>query len=387
MTFHFTYGGSTIKRIAKCPGSPAAIAALGPRSGGEAAERGTRIHARLEQLWANPKSKTALSKEEEATAQLLFAKLREIAPLHGFLPEEIVFEQQVKLTSVHPEKAGGTVDQHRARAFDDLFVCDTKTGNVQIYPEENWQLLWYAIGVMDGLKPSVRDTIENVHLLIMQPCGGEIVVRRWTIPASALDAYRVMFKDIVDYAEANPELRIAGDHCDDMWCDARNSCPAYIQREQEATNGFLLKALAGEKIPAEQGERLAEQLEACDRAEKVIKSIRDEATRMVMLQPTSIPGWGLVDGLGNRTWNLPEKELIKTLKDAGFKLDDVAPRGLATPKQIEDLAKARGIDGFKEVPAELVYRPRTKAKLGRLKEDPTQQLQSFAPAPEMAPTT
>ncbi len=364
---HFKYGGSTIERVELCPGSVKAIQALGERSAGPAAERGTRIHARLEQLMANPKSKTALSKDEEAVAQAALPVLLQLAAEHGFTPEDLQIEQQLTLHEVHDD-AGGTPDIFAFKAFGDLFVPDLKTGRNFVSAEENLQLIFYGCCVMQSLDVFTRSTINNAHFIIIQPEQQppyQVHVRKWSIPAAKLADYQQRFSAAILRAEAEPDKRIAGEHCEGKYCDARTTCPAYQAFLNERSAGAMFLAVAGEQPKAGRGAELAAQLKAVPLLKAFCKAVEDDAKQELLTAPGSIPGWSLADSYGNRAWK-DDKAVLAKAKELKLKPEEYNPRSLISPAAFERLLKTKQLDVA--VMSELVERPYSGVKLAESKE-------------------
>lgn len=362
---HEKYGGSTIELTALCPGSAKARKEIGSTEGGPAAKRGTRIHERIEILFKNPANKAYLEKDdEELIAQGVLTTLIEVAAEHGITRDDIEVEKKVML---FPD-AGGKLDYGAFRIFGDLFIADCKSGFNQIMAESNLQMLFYGLGYLKDLDPFIARSLINAHFIILQPdteAPYEVRVRKWTIPIEELLAYEGYFKSIIDKAEANPDLRIAGDHCESGYCPARATCPVYKSDLDERSQGAFLNLLEGKSESPGRGQRLSEQLTAIPLIEKWCDAVKADAKLVLMQDPTGVPGWTLRDGLGNRTWK-DEKEVIAFAKTLGLKPDEYNPRYMIGPKPFEDLLKAKKLEATLD---ELVDRPNIGAKLTKAKTE------------------
>ena len=378
---HKKYGGSTMERTELCPGSVKAISDLPVRPGaGPAAERGTRIHKLVETLLAEPVDDTInrletaeTASEEERIAVIVAHNILSIASEHGFLPSALLIEQPVELDHIHPE-AGGTADVIAYKAFGDLLIIDTKTGRRFVSAEDNLQLAFYALGALQGLDEFTRFTIENVHFVIVQPeqeAPYDCAIRKWTISkADLLANYEPRCRSIIERAEANPELRTPGDHCEGKYCDARHTCQAYKTWLAEKSQGAFLALLQGEsdEIPQPQTDAdLARALEAVPYIRAWCKHVEEMATKTLMGNPKAVPGWALVDSFGNRKWSDPEAaERALRGGKIKLKLDELKPRSLLSPAQAEKLLKAQKKDT--SVIESLTTRPYNGVKLKQCDE-------------------
>lgn len=351
-TEHFTYGGSAIERVIACPGSTAAIAACGKREAGEAAQRGTRIHTWLEKYltgdYAKASKSRKLSKQDKEEAMIAAAaglKVKELAALHGFQPNQMVVEKKLCLKSVS-EKAGGTPDVYMARALGTLVVIDLKTGNKQVSAEENLQLLFYACAVADNLDNLTATTIEDVVLYIIQPSQEApyaCVVREWSIPAAKLAEYREVFRSAIQAAESNPGDLRAGEHCEALYCDARTTCPAYRAWLNEQSRGLFETLLSGANVKEVKlgGEDLAALLSIETSLNSLLKQAKADAIAMLTADPNSVPGFTLEDKYSNREWRTTQsvREFAKAHELTTAEITEVI-----SPAKFEKLLKAKGIE-------------------------------------------
>jgi RecB family exonuclease len=352
-TEHFIYGGSAIERVIACPGSTAAIAVHGKREAGPAAERGTRIHEWLEKYLTGSYAKAAKSKklskqsqEEAKIAASAGLKIKELAAKHGFRPNQMVVEKKLCFKSVS-EKAGGTPDVYLAQALGSLVVIDLKTGNKQVSAEENLQLLFYACAVVDNLDAFTANAIEDVVLYIVQPdqeAPYDCQVREWSIPSTRLGEYRELFRTAIQAAENNPQDLRAGNHCEDLYCDARTTCPAYRAWLNERSSGLLDALVSGTKVSdiKLQGEELAKLLSIKTALNNLLKKAEEDAIALLRQNPDSVPGYTLEDKLSNRKWADPEA-VLRTAHDLGLEPSQVMVTEVISPAKFEALLKEHGL--------------------------------------------
>ena len=382
---HKKYGGSAIELTGQCPGSVKAKSEI-PQVAGSAADRGTRIHGWLEKYLKGdlipPKEKLTGSALEEAQIgaaagyeiKTIIQKLGmqlsdfQIERMLDFIPSADCLGCQIESNEKidHSEGcygyAGGTPDLDGYKAFGDMAIIDLKTGSHQVSAKDNKQLLFYACSLYNSLDEFTQATLNNCHLIIVQTQANslDIEVRQHTLPVADLPAWNALFKMQIDRAEAEPDLRVAGDHCQAKYCDARSTCLEYRAWLDAETNGIFERAMAGDK-ETPRGKRLADTLNCLDKLKDFIKTVEADAINLMRAVPDAVPGWRLETGKGHRQWT-DAKKAEAALKKAGLKLDEVAPRDLVSPAQAEKLLKSKGL------PADLLpetTQPDTAPKLKR----------------------
>lgn len=345
---HFKFGGSTIHRTELCPGSTDPIVALGDISAGPAAERGTRIHARVEALWNGEKSE-ALKADEEIIAEKTVFSIKQLANSLGFNEDDIKVERSFILKEISDE-AGGTTDICGHVPFGDLLIGDNKFGYNTVLADDNLQLAFYAIGYLQSLDPFTRATLVNAHLVILQPEKEppyEVKVRRWTVPVAKLEAvYGARIRAAIERQKANPDLRVPGEHCAQKYCPLQATCPAYQMWLDDKSAGAFTAALQGEVAPIGHGVELAKRAKAIPFLKAYLKNLQDALQNQCRVSPGSVPGWSLEPSLGNRSW-VDEKVVEKWAKEIGLAINDFKPRVFLSPNQFTELLKAKKVTAKK----------------------------------------
>lgn len=367
---HARYGGSRIALLEHCPGSAEAAIPYADLPAGPAAERGTRIHEHMERTLRLGLT-SALENEESEIGFQAATTVAHIARSHGFEVADLRLEEWLSLEAVHPD-AGGTADVWAVKPFGELLVIDLKTGYNMVPAEGNLQLVFYALAAWHSLSELERDFLTAVHLYIVQPAQEAPYtchIRHWQLTPTELAQYAERVKAIVNRAEAEPANRIAGSHCEDKYCPARATCPAYRAWLDTQSAGLLEAAIADKAIePPKEPDKLAAVLNAASWVRKWLTACEELAESMLTENPEAVPGWMLTDAFGRRIWLAERtKELERLLRQHEFGLDSFKPRVLAGPAAVERLYKSKGLD-----PAELAdyyIRPRTGKKLVPVKEE------------------
>jgi len=308
-SIHALISPSKASRILRCPGSVALSLTVPEPPVSPYAEAGTAAHA-LAAAWLtgqpDPPGEVADEMRQAATAYV-HAIVASCSPV-------LLVEQPVSLEALTGEPdAEGTPDavlwwpetKH-------LEVWDLKTGQgVLISPEDNAQLMMYALAVMQH-KPA-----ETVTLVIHQP-PVDPQPQRWPVSLERLEAFRDELtsasrtaldlltadaSDVLLYLEPSEEA------C--RWCPvkAANACPALeaevmaLFEPEPEQQGALVEVSHYPEMPAH---ALLDQAELAELYIAALRARIDEvrtAAAETLAQGYEVPGWKLVAGRrGARAW-------------------------------------------------------------------------------------
>jgi CRISPR/Cas system-associated exonuclease Cas4 (RecB family) len=283
------HGASSVHRWALCPGSRRAERGK-PDTSGDDAQEGTMLHACL----AAGTRPDVLTAEQEIVLETV-EQLREVA-LKTFMaqweiaddePCEQTREQAVFLHRGIKAILPGHYDLERYWPRLKVGVwLDYKTGRLEVeHAADNLQMRAYA------LMGAERKPIEAAGVAIISPrlqFKDRLTLAVYT--PDDLAAARKELYAIIDATEApDPPLRASEDAC--RYCRAKNDCPA---AQSEITRMSALTIHEGfEPVDAA---TLADLLDRCGMADKMIGAIRAEAKQRLEADPQSVPGWGLKPG-------------------------------------------------------------------------------------------
>ncbi len=230
---HAKYSASGFERIVACPGSVELSEGL-PDKSSAAALAGTRCHEVLERILRG-QSYRELSPTDEMivhanhAAQFIEANYEDSAR-HS----ELLIETRVSLAFIHPE-AFGTLDAAVVEHFGTLDILDFKYGTHLVNPKENYQLLFYALGVAHAH----HWNFKRVRLSIIQPrARGYQGPAFWELGITALKNYVDFFRSTIERAEAAPDVFAEGEHC--FFCKAKKICPLKQQAKSEKARAVFL---------------------------------------------------------------------------------------------------------------------------------------------------
>lgn len=379
MSNHALLSPSSAHRWLNCPRAPRLEATL-PEKPSEYAHEGTVAHSVCE-VTAKKKFKKVKAaeynrvikrlKNDEAwndemlhTAETYVEHLTERAM--EFINEPYVaFEVKVDVSDYVPE-AFGRCDCVMFGG-DTLIITDYKHGKgVPVSPEENPQLMLYALGAVKLYKPLFGDALKKIAVYIDQP------------RINAYDGWACGIDELLKWgAEIKPKAEMAfmgfGEYHAGEWCRfcrANGICKAQAEQQTSAfddfgaavgnTNAILSPTEMGAVL--EKGKFLVEWYDAVKT--KALESL---------LNGEKIPGYKVVEGRSSRVWTDQDAALEK-LQANGI---DRAVIYDSVPKTLAQLEKLLGMAKFKELVGEFVTKPQGKPTLAP-ESDPRNEFNSAA---------
>lgn len=239
-------------------------------------------------------------------------------------------EERVQMTCVHPD-CWGTPDAYMLNMGERrLYVWDYKYGHRFVDAHRNWQLILYAIGVLESEGVPIDDWKHwSIVLTIVQPRNYSPVgpIREWKIGGPALVKYiDPLRRAAIEASQPGAHLR-TGDHCRD--CSGRHACPALLR------SAALSVDIAHEQTPMElTPQALGLELLYLRNAEKRIKARADALEEQVLGQMrggTDVPLWKADYSAGRERWKQPADQ-VAMLGDL-WGIDLRKPADCITPNQ------------------------------------------------------
>lgn len=321
MTHSNIVGGSSAKRLIKCPGSRKLVAELPPKPSSSYAEEGSRLHDAMHMILSHGAKVDDYTENEKLI--LALDALNEIDPNN-----ELEFATEV---NVHfgGFLAGvfGSCDL-AGRIRNRAILLDWKFGDgVAVSAEENEQLMFYtAAGMRTPELRWVFEGIDEIELIIVQPP----YVKRWVTTPGRIKAFeRTLFEAVQESFKPNPTYA-SGDHC--RWCAAKPVCPLLT--------GQLERAVAT-KVKAIDPEKMQHALAMAILAEEWAKGVRELAQTMLE-NNAPIPGWKLVPKRATRQW-VNDEAAREALEQMGLDNSELMVTELKSPAQIEKLLKKHNL--------------------------------------------
>ena len=262
----------------------------------------------------------------------------------------VALEVKVDYSHVAPE-GFGTADCIMI-AGDEMHVVDYKNGaGVPVDAEENPQMMLYALGALNVYRPLYGNSIQRIHLHIVQPNAGG--VKSWEISRKDLNIWATEFVQ----ARAKLAYNGEGDYnpgpwCDDHFCPARATCTARAKKLLE------MEDVAGQDPATMSDSQIGEILTRATSLQKWVNALQDYAFNAAM-NGRKIDGFKLVEGRASRDW-INQDEAFRQLQDKGVPEAMLWER---KPVSVAGLEKSLGKKVFAEQAGELVERKPGKPAL------------------------
>ena len=379
MSSHALLSPSSAHRWLNCPLAPRLEATL-PEKPSEYAREGTVAHSVCE-ITAKKKFKKVKAAEYNRvikklktdavwddemlhTAETYVEHLTELAMEFANEPY-IAFEVKVDISDYVPE-AFGRCDCVMFGG-DTLIITDYKHGKgVPVSPDENPQLMLYALGALKLYKPLFGVALKKVAVYIDQARIG--AYDGWTCTVDELLAWGESVKPKAQMAFMGFGEYHAGDWC--RFCRANGICKAQAEQQIGAFDDF--SAAVGNPTALLSPSEMGEVLKRGETLVSWYETVREKALES-LLNGEKIPGYKVVEGRSTRCWTDQDKALDK-LQESGV---DRAVIYDSVPKTLAQLEKLLGTARFKELVGEFVTKPQGKPTLA-LETDSRKEFNSAA---------
>ena len=252
-------------------------------------------------------------------------------------------------------------------------IVDYKNGTWHVDEQDNMQMLLYLLGLLKRLDPATHH-VQRARLTIVQPRSRRLVdpgveiVRTWEFSIDdTLADWAVKFGDAAREA-AKPDAKRNPGESQCKFCPARAVCPDLAQSSVAAltqapepvpvpdTNPTPAAQLDDGLVeplvrPADAltPEQMARVLEAEPLIRSWLRAVTDHALKL-MLTGEKMPGFKLVRGRRDRSWNADDETMLKKFgnwnrigdngKAAGkLKKDSYLTASVISPAQAEKVIK------------------------------------------------
>lgn len=271
----------------------------------------------------------------------------------------VALEVQVDFSDVVPE-GFGTADCIMIGSGR-LDVVDYKNGSgVIVEAENNSQMMLYAWGALRYFKPIFGNSIETVHMSIVQPNAGG--VREWETPIDGLIQWLIYTaKPKAQSAWDGVRVFHAGDWC--QFCKAKATCTERAKamfdvEPLSATHAMPASAwestaskfiaeggsIQGTPPPLLTDDKIGDILTRAKDVAAWLKDLEDYALKAT-LEGRPIAGWKAVEGRGSREWNGGCDAAFEQLQSRGVAEAMLYER---KPVSVAALEKALGKKAFAE---------------------------------------
>lgn len=275
---HADFAPSSFSRFIHCPASFQMTKDL-PEETNVFAEEGTMLHERCEKGF----NIEGLTQEQASCVERAQKFMKEMLGNDYFLEEK---EERLSVMYDKEELTFGTVD-FIALSSDGTKakIMDFKFGRVPVLAsKDNWQLILYAIAVMQKYK------VEEVETYIFQPRVSPSVTG-YSFSSNELSAllfiaHEAKMRCISDTLVFNAD---AENQC--KYCKAKDNCPAFMMK-------YSANIVAVNDASALSNDKLIDLYEKTDAVSKQLYSqlMKIKAEMEVRIQSTGIPGYTLKEG-------------------------------------------------------------------------------------------
>lgn len=209
---------------------------------------------------------------------------------------------------------------------DTLFLWDYKYGHRYVEVYNNWQLIEYAAGIING----DFDTIKKVVFTIVQPrnYNSEGQVRKWAIASNLLVTKFEYLKLVEKQAlMEEPPLRVSP-MCN--FCSAKYACPE-LQQQSLFIAQDQFDGMKPQKLTTTQ---LGKELKALQDAEEILKARimgLEEHVLFSLKKGNHVPYYFLEQSTGRENWVKSVEDVLLLGELLGVNL--AKPQEVITPKQ------------------------------------------------------
>lgn len=309
---HAPIAPSSLARIVQCPGSVSAVAKLPPQPDtvsaleGEAAHWAACARVRGVALVAGAKAPNRVTID----ADMIEGAEMYAEALEGF---EGIAETTIEIDRINAQCWGTPDFWQYSPATKTLRVTDYKYGHTYVEVFENWQLVAYAVGLIDGLAKAGQalEFETKVELMIVQPrCfHPDGPVRVWSTSATNLRAMAHQARAAAEDALGpNPKTK-TGPEC--LHCPVRTQCETATR-----VGSALIEWTGKVELLPQNGHEIGLRLQFIQAAQQMLKALEtglEEQAMMLLRAGKQVPFYAIGYSVPRTTWSKSVAE-VKALQ-------------------------------------------------------------------------
>lgn len=343
---HSELGASSSKRWMSCPSSVALSRDIPDKTSAFASE-GTCAHEVCDialnegkdarEYIGNVYEGVTVTEEMAEHVQLYLDYVRNAAE-----GKELSVEERIDLSFVDPRMFGSN-DAAIYEPYGTLEIIDFKYGKgVEVFPEENPQLMYYALGAAHG------GEYMEVKMTIIQP-RVDNPIKSWTVPYERIEQFQQELVEAVERVDSGIESFELGDHC--KFCKAKAICPAQKNKAMEVAKMDFAEAVPTGPASLPEPNKLSDQ---------ELKNVLDHA-KLITDWITSVEGYALgqleagkkIDG-----YKLVKGRSYRKIADEQKFIEDTHlfyGDKIFKPRQLETIGKLTKLVGKEELEKHITY--------------------------------
>lgn len=217
-------------------------------------------------------------------------------------------------------------------SFDFVEIIDLKTGFNPVEVVDNDQLLLYALAIH-----TTYPNFSKFKMTIVQPNNvihGRDTVNSWDCDIKRLQEEEEILKQAMIKA-GEDEYNASKIAC--SYCPFKGQCQALLDKTFELLECSTLSEQLGLKdVRSMTNSQIAEVLENESLIKKFLKSVEKEAINRIV-EGGFVAGYKVVNSIGNRSWSIPEEELVEKFKKLGIPKGEMYKQTILSPSQLKSL--------------------------------------------------
>jgi hypothetical protein len=381
ITGHSLFSPSSMHRIINCPASIGEVLRTPLQARSEYADHGSLLHDIIAKATTQDKipAETYIKRQlsiEEKDKELLYTCL---AYFNSITPDDghrMLTEQLVRLDTWGLPEVYGTLDKGIVTPYE-VDVADWKFGaGVQVYAENNEQLLTYAAGIIGYPNP----TCKTVRLHVIQPMLEHFDMWETSYDYLMEWVFGTLVPAIAATKEPSPAYGPGIKQC--QFCNAKATCRArYDKNVMNAKEVYTAALKLEEKRPIT-AQEVAVVLQQSKELKKYISDL-EKFAMSELAQGRQMPGFKLIRGRSDRKW-VNEAAAAKWLRDYGGLTNiQLYKTKFLSPAQAEALAKSLKKDDdynklWDKPPGKLQVAPEDHKSPAVILDDPASAFAEFA---------
>ncbi len=333
---HSDFSPSKLSRIIKCSGSVSLIKSLEPKEEElkDYTIEGIMLHEVIAKCLIEAYNNqlpeyNELSKEHKGLIDICKNVVKEIYNKEMFSYKGI----ELKIPNILETGVFGTSDLV-IRTNNALHIFDWKFGgSIEVYPENNYQLMAYAIGAAYLLSKDPFYEFSKIKLHIVQPrFSPSHKVHETSMEVLQYWLDYVLIPALDDAKSQNPSFNAGEEQC--RWCDASSVCKHNIEyNTYSAGKAFAVAKTIENKVATK--DHIVNVLDKTKALTNYLKEIKSYALSL-LLNGEEIPGYKLVNGRATRYW-LNEDSVFDYLSSQELEDEEIFEKKIISPAKAEKL--------------------------------------------------